>query len=56
MYIIWLSTVASTRVQGWGGRTTEWGGVWGGEHPSPHWLEAERTEIKQYWSAIYEST
>ena len=20
--------MASTRVQGWGGRTTEWGGVW----------------------------
>ena len=58
-----LTTVASTRVQGWVGRTTEWGGVWEGTEANwwrliAEWnrLEAERTEGNQYWSAISEST
>jgi len=51
-----IRSVASTRVQGWG-TNHRMGWSVGGEHPSPHRVEAERTEGNQYWSAaISEST
>ena len=58
--IISMIPVASTRVQGWGGRA-----LWAACLTEANWwrliaewkrLEAERTEGNQYWSAISKST